>query len=183
MLVLSLMIVLVALSNASFTPKKIRPMEKSTFDVLSAIANWIAAIANVTLFIIAFRTLKNDRLRIEKMEEEGRKKYAEDIYAWIEKRMPDRVEVFTRNGSKSAMYDVRVALVDRDRKFMSEIYEIELMKPLEELNFYINKSPVAEDSLVIIMFRDSMGNTWQRDETGRLLEISTSNQSILQPSK
>jgi len=155
-------------------------MEKSIFDILSALANCIAAIANVTLFIIAFRTLKNDRLRIERMEEEGRKKYAEDMCAWIEKRMPDRIEVFTRNGSKSAMYNVRVALVDRDGKFLSEIYEIELMKPLEELNFFINKSPIAEDSLVFIMFRDSMGNTWQRDETGRLMEASTSKQSILQ---
>lgn len=156
-------------------------MEKSWFDILSALANCIAAIANVTLFIIAFRTLKNDRLRIERMEEDSRKKYAEDMYAWIEKRMPDRIEVFTRNGSKSAMYNVGVALVDRDGRGLSEIYEIELMKPLEELNFFINKPPTAEDSFVFIMFRDSMGNTWQRDETGRLMEVSPSNQATLQP--
>lgn len=153
-------------------------MDKGTIDILSAIANCIAAIANVTLFIIGFRTLKNDRRRIEKMEEGDRKKYAEDMYAWIETRTLDRVEVFCRNGSKSAIYDVKIALTGREGNISSNIYEIELMKPLEEQQFYINKSSEDEASFVVIMFRDPAGITWQRDKTGKLVEISPSQQAI-----
>jgi len=142
-------------------------------DITSTVAGWIVALANISLFIIGYRTLRNDRYRILKMENDDKKKYAENVYAWIEKRMKDRVEVFCRNGNNSAMYDVQVVLVDATGNYLSEIYKIELMKPLEELNFNISCSEEACKCNVIIMFRDSSGNLWKREQNGKLFEIES----------
>lgn len=147
-------------------------MDNSTFEILTTVANWIAAIANVTLFIIGFRTLRSDRQRIIKMELNDRQKYAENVYAWIEERKIDKVEVFCRNGSKSAIYEVKVALINNLGSLLSQVYEIELMKPLEELRFYINQVPNGDVCSVIVVFRDTSGIFWKRDGNGRLLEIS-----------
>jgi len=146
-------------------------MEKSVLDVVSAVAGWIVALANITLFVIGFLTLRNNQRRISKMENDDKKKYAENVYAWIERRMRNEVEVFCRNGNNSAIYDVQVVLVDEVGNDLSDIYKIELMKPEEERN--CNITYIGEDSKcnVVTMFRDSLGTVWKREQNGKLLEI------------
>ncbi len=146
-------------------------MDKSTFEVLSMVANWIAAIANVTLFILGYRTLRRDRQRILKIESAERQKYAEDMFVWIEKRTASNVEVFCKNGSASAMYDVRVLLVDQQGTKVSDVYQIDLMKPTEERSFEMSYAGSPECSAVV-QFRDVRGSMWVRNETGSLVELS-----------
>jgi hypothetical protein len=141
-------------------------------EITSAIANWITTTANVTLFIIGFKTLQNDRRRIVQMEQADRQKYAEHVFAWIEERTSSSTNVFCRNGGTSVIYKLRIALVDQANRLSSGEYEIELMKPGEERNFTIQNDSGITSAGVQISFRDSGGISWHRESNGILHEVT-----------
>jgi hypothetical protein len=146
-------------------------MEWLTADMVSAIANCIVAVANVVLFVIGFRTLRHDRLRIARMEESERRRFSENVYVWIEERSAHSISVICRNGGNSAIYNVTVCAAANDGLELGDRYAIELMRPMEERMVTIPLREVTDVAGVTVRFRDPAGALWIRDVRGTLIEL------------
>lgn len=142
-------------------------------DILSTIANWVIAFANVTLFYIGYRTLRNDRKRIFLMEIADKKKFAENVFAWIEKRGEKSVEIVCRNGGSSVIYNVEIKTIDMNGNQQGDSYAIDLMKPFEEINFIVNHEKGVTITNTELCLVDPIGNKWIRDIHGILYQVSS----------
>jgi hypothetical protein len=144
-----------------------------TYALWSAIANCIIASITVVLFGVTLVSLRKDRRRMTKIEEAERRRFAENVYAWVEERSQTHLKIACRNGSNSAVYDVAVSLMDAGGNHVGSPYQIELMKPNEEREFAVETRDGLGVKGVSISFRDPSGVQWVRLATGQLEEVGT----------
>ncbi|MGE0040947.1 MAG: hypothetical protein AB7M05_20820 [Alphaproteobacteria bacterium] len=143
-------------------------------DIWSAIADWVIAIANVTLFAIGFRALRHDRDRIAKVEARERQRFSEEVFVWIEETADDYVTVVCRNGGRCAIYNVRVGIVSISGEALGQRYRIETMKPHEELSVRVDSRHNNAEIGAVVDFRDPAGLAWRRHHNGVLVEVDCS---------
>lgn len=146
-------------------------MTTETLQIWNNFANSVIAVANIILFTVGFLSLRNDRRRITKMEQSDRRKFADNVYAWIEERSENSTKVFCHNGGISIIYDVRVSTLDVSGAVIGDSYEIELMKPREERNFIMKHASGAQVGGLCLAFRDPSGVSWLRSGDGTLSEF------------
>ena len=139
-------------------------------EMLSAIANIVMAMMNITLFGIGAIALRNDRRRLSAVEESERRRFADEVFAWIEEAGSGSALVQCRNGANSVIYDVRVALSGPDQGRVGKVYEIDLMKPLEERSLKVEGAGVESAVAVAVYFRDPAGHEWMRAPDGRIFD-------------